>query len=115
MTLVELLVVVAIIGILAAIAIPNFLNAMVRAKVARAKADIKTVVTALEMYRIERNAYPSYQYSQGPDSQLEFHIGGTALDVGVPDTSWSGRNPLTTPVAYVSSMPQDPFALHRRG
>ena len=47
-TLIELLIVVAIIAILAAIAVPNFLEAQVRAKVSRARADMQTITTALE-------------------------------------------------------------------
>ena len=46
-TLIELLIVVAIIAILAAIAIPNFLAAQVRAKVSRAKGEMRTLATAL--------------------------------------------------------------------
>ncbi|MGB9693004.1 MAG: type IV pilin protein, partial [Candidatus Sumerlaeaceae bacterium] len=46
-TLIELLIVVAIISILAGIALVNFLDAQVRSKASRAKADMKTVVTAL--------------------------------------------------------------------
>ena len=47
-TLIELLIVVAIIGILAAIAIPNLLTAMQRAKQKRTMADIRTIATAWE-------------------------------------------------------------------
>jgi prepilin-type N-terminal cleavage/methylation domain-containing protein len=47
-TLIELLIVVAIIAILAAIAVPNFLEAQVRAKVSRIKADFRSVATGLE-------------------------------------------------------------------
>jgi len=63
-TLIELLIVVAIIGILAAIAVPNFLNAQVRAKVARAVSDMKTLETALEMYRLDTNGFPPWLYPQ---------------------------------------------------
>jgi len=57
-TLVELLIVVAIIGILVAIALPNFLAAQVRAKVARVQADFQAITTCLENYRIDHNNYP---------------------------------------------------------
>jgi prepilin-type N-terminal cleavage/methylation domain-containing protein len=50
-TLIELLIVVLIIAILAAIAVPNFLEAQVRAKVSRAKADMRTLATALGAYQ----------------------------------------------------------------
>lgn len=57
-TLIELLIVVAIIAILAAIAVPNFLEAQTRAKTARAKADMRSVVVAIESYRVDANHYP---------------------------------------------------------
>jgi len=57
-TIIELLVVVSVIAILAAIALPNFLEAQTRAKVARAKADMGAMGTALEMYVVDWNKYP---------------------------------------------------------
>ena len=57
-TLIELLIVVAIIAILAAIAVPNFREAQVRAKVSRAKSDMRSLVTAIEAYRVDTNHYP---------------------------------------------------------
>lgn len=57
-TLVELLIVVAIIAILAALAVPNFFEAQIRSKVARAKADLRSLACALEAYETDWNAYP---------------------------------------------------------
>lgn len=57
-TLIELLIVVAIIGIIVAIAIPNLLNAIQRAKQRRSMGDIRTTATAVEAYAVDFNRYP---------------------------------------------------------
>lgn len=57
-TLIELLIVVAIIGIIAAIAIPNLLNAIDRGKQKRTMADMRSVGTAIESYAVDNNFYP---------------------------------------------------------
>jgi general secretion pathway protein G len=57
-TLIELLIVVAIIGIIAAIAIPNLLNAIDRGKQKRTMADLRSLGTAVESYSIDNSFYP---------------------------------------------------------
>jgi type II secretion system protein G len=57
-TLIELLIVVAIIGIIVAIAIPNLLNAIQRAKQRRTMGDERSVATAIEAYGVDFNRYP---------------------------------------------------------
>ena len=63
-TLIELLIVVAIIGIIAAIAIPNLLNAIDRGRQKRTMADMRSIGTACEEYSIDYNFYP-IQTTQG--------------------------------------------------
>ncbi len=58
-TLIELLIVVAIIGIIAAIAIPNLLNAINRGKQKRTMADMRSIATAIELYSIDNAFYPA--------------------------------------------------------
>jgi len=57
-TLIELLIVVAIIGIIVAIAIPNLLNAIQRAKQKRTMADMRAAGTAAEAFAVDWNHYP---------------------------------------------------------
>jgi type II secretion system protein G len=57
-TLIELLIVVAIIGIIAAIAIPNLLNAIQRGKQKRTMADMRAIGTAVEAFAVDNNKYP---------------------------------------------------------
>ena len=99
-TLIELLIVVAIIGILAAIAVPNFLNAQIRAKVSRVVSDMKTLETALESYRLDQNVYPTCNKARVAGSGDYFH----------PNDIRFYR--MTTPIAYISSVPDDPFATY---
>jgi type II secretion system protein G len=57
-TLVELLIVVAIIGILSAIALPNLLNAIDKGKQKRTMGDMRSIGTAVEAYAVDTAAYP---------------------------------------------------------
>lgn len=83
-TLIELLIVVAIIGILAAIAVPNFMNAQMRAQLARVKADFRTIQTAFQSYRVDNNDYPEDNWG--------------------PCQDYNAYKRLTTPISYVSGL-----------
>ncbi|MCK9193830.1 MAG: type II secretion system major pseudopilin GspG, partial [Nevskia sp.] len=60
-TLIEIMVVVVIIGILAAIVAPNIFDQPDRARIVKAKQDIAAVESALNLYKLDNFVYPSTQ------------------------------------------------------
>ncbi len=102
-TLIELLIVVAIIAILAAIAVPNFLEAQVRSKVSRTQADMRSIATAIESYFVDNNRYPTIGIYPQPFSMP------SGPNIGHWDPCIRTNAGLTSPIAYMSSIPSDPF------
>jgi prepilin-type N-terminal cleavage/methylation domain-containing protein len=94
-TLIELLIVIAIILILVAIALPNFLNAQIRARVATAHGEIRSIETAMVSYFLDWEVYPwESENDCSEPGQGRFRCG----------LAW-----LTSPIAYMATMPTDPF------
>ncbi len=95
-TLVELVLVLAVIAILAALAMVNYQRAVTRARVSATLSNIRTMMTAMESYRIDHGVYPTPIVSLWDDP------------LGV--VSSSAMSALTTPIAYASQAAfSDPF------
>lgn len=129
-TLIELLFVVAIVAILAAIAVPNFMEAQTRSKLSRTRCDMAILNTAVRAYIAQHDAYPPNQreclrllrdfrrqYPSIPNPALyrvEMPPRGQAAAKAdrypfLRKTGWDLAR-LTTPVAWLSmSLPMDPF------
>jgi general secretion pathway protein G len=96
-TLIELLVAVAIIGIIAAIAIPNLLQAIDKSRQNRAMAELRSVGTALEEYNIDNSAYPIVA--------SEADMGGSAMEMALEPVHiriLPTEDPWYNPMRYVS-------------
>jgi len=91
-TLIELLIVIAIILILIAIALPNFLEAQIRAKVTKAKGDLRTISTAMHSYYLDFK-----QFTADHDPSNAF------------DPKEGGLYQLTSPLQYLSALPTSTF------
>jgi general secretion pathway protein G len=93
-TLIEILVVVVILGILAAIVVPKVMEHPGEARKVRAKQDIQAIVTALNMYKLDNFVYPSTE--QG-------------LDALVSKPSGSPDAPNWRKGGYLDKAPKDPW------
>jgi type IV pilus assembly protein PilA len=111
-TLIELMIVVAIIGILAAIAVPNFIKFQCRSKQSEAKGNLKAMFVAQESYRAESDTYGTvtspgtgtnnmgfqpkgskirYNYSTSAASSTAFtgDATGNAVDANLTNDQWT--------------------------
>jgi type II secretion system protein G len=89
-TLIELMIVVAIIGILTAIAFPLYANIQARARVAKAQADVRTLASAIVVYSAHTGVLPTAL----TDVTSSVVVGGVAAGpfispVPTPPTGWS--------------------------
>jgi type II secretion system protein G len=88
-TLIELLIVVAIIGIIAAIAVPNLLTAIQRSKRSRTVADIRAIGTALGSYQVDNNVFP---WTQNTSTTLSDKAFRDSLDEGMTSSYYEGSS-----------------------
>lgn len=93
-TLIEIMVVVVILGILAALVVPQIMSRPDQAKVTVARGDIKAVAAALDMYKLDNHHYPSTQ--QGLEALVRKPSGNP------PAKSWN-------PDGYLKRLPVDPW------
>ncbi len=105
-SLVELLVVITIVGILAAIALPNYNKFRIKGRETEVKANIHVIQEAIERYYVNEKEYPGVL------------VGGDQNSWGV----WHDRNPLLTDIFdpliehnYVDSYPKNPFVDEQKG
>jgi len=93
-TLIELMIVIAIIIILAAIAIPNYLRMTGRAKIAAIQSDMKSIATALEAYNTDWAQYPGDTWAN-----LKLELTGTGGSINA-----TGKTTVTGeagPITYI--------------
>jgi general secretion pathway protein G len=93
-TLIEIMVVVVIIGILGALVVPRLMDKPHQARVTAVKSDIDNLKTALKMYKLENQRYPTTE--QGLKALVEKPTSGPAAN------GWKAGG-------YVEKLPNDPW------
>ncbi|TFW18316.1 type II secretion system major pseudopilin GspG [Duganella callida] len=93
-TLIEIMVVVVIMGVLAALVVPKLLSRTGESKIAAAKVDIATIMQALKLYKLDNQRYPTTE--QGLQALLEKPTAGPAAN------GWKAGG-------YLEKMPKDPW------
>lgn len=110
-TLIELMVVVAIILILALIAIPAYRNMQDRARRSRVQSDLRTLANAFQMFYTDWNQYPVQTVADtrlvedsGPGAEI---LGATGATINISDNISSTGEPGG--IEYIENLPIDPF------
>lgn len=93
-TLIEIMVVVVIIGILAALIVPNMIGRVDDARIIATKQDIASIVQALKLYRLDNQRYPTTE--QGLAALV------TKPTTGPPANGWKAGG-------YLDKTPKDPW------
>jgi general secretion pathway protein G len=91
-TLIEIMVVIVILGVLAALIVPRVMNRPDEARVVAARQDIASIMQALKLYRLDNQRYPTTE--QGLQALV------TRPTAGPPAPNWK---------AYLDKMPIDPW------
>jgi general secretion pathway protein G len=91
-TLIELMVVLVIIGVLAALIVPNVLDRADDARVTAARTDVNNLMQALKLYKLDNQRYPSAE--QGLEALVR------KPTVGTPPANWK---------PYLDKLPADPW------
>lgn len=93
-TLIEIMVVVVILGILAGVVVPKIMDRPDQAKIVRAKSDIRSIESALNMYKLDNHGYPDSQ--QGLQALVNKPSGGNEA------RNWKQGG-------YLDRLPKDPW------
>ena len=110
-TLIELMIVVAIIGILAAIAIPLYANVQARARIAKAQADARALASSVSIYGAHMGVLPTAlaQLNAVATNNLGQTAGPFMANVPPPPAGWS------SPYAYTASTGTGTFNISATG
>jgi prepilin-type N-terminal cleavage/methylation domain-containing protein len=109
-TLVELILVITILGILAALVLPTFQGNVVQAKESASKSNLMAMRTQIELYKLQHNRYPpGYISGAGaPIATVPLQLIRTTTVAGQPSGSTVPSSPfLYGP--YLKSIPENPF------
>ena len=99
-TLIELMVVLVIIGVLAALIVPNVLDRADDARVTAARTDVNNLVQALKLYRLDNQRYPSGE--QGLEALVRKPTAGTVPPNWRPYLDKLPNDPWGRPYQYVN-------------
>jgi general secretion pathway protein G len=104
-TLIELMIVIVIIGILATLLVPRIMDRPEEARRIKAKTDIRTIESALKLYKLDNGSYPTTEQGlqaliKKPDSRSapkNWKEGGYLESTNVPNDPWGDPYYYTSP------------------